>query len=191
MTIEDETGIANAVVWPKVLERYRKTVIGARLVLIRGRIQRHEEIIHVVAGRLEDRSAWLLALADGTHGISLRRLRAPTRCAAPRPAPGIPRATPVRNSASSQRAGIFISALAPAYGLAKITPYLAGHGYNSQAPPADGATLFGRVLRHSGLGASGLTTRTRATNGPGAGSSRARRPKPPPAPANTRTRTRQ
>ena len=49
MTIEDETGSANAVVWPKVLERYRKTVIGARLVLIRGRIQRHEEIIHVVA----------------------------------------------------------------------------------------------------------------------------------------------
>ena len=65
MTIEDETGIANAVVWPKTLERYRRVVMGARLVLIRGRIQRHESIIHVVSGALEDRSARLATLADG------------------------------------------------------------------------------------------------------------------------------
>jgi error-prone DNA polymerase len=64
MTLEDETGIANAVVWPKTLERYRKAVMGARLILIRGRIQRHEDIIHVVSGRLEDRSDWLLELSD-------------------------------------------------------------------------------------------------------------------------------
>jgi error-prone DNA polymerase len=76
MTIEDETGVANAVVWPKVLERYRKTVIGARLVLIRGRIQRAEEIIHVVAGRLEDRSAWLLALAEGGRDFASPLARA-------------------------------------------------------------------------------------------------------------------
>ncbi len=49
MTIEDETGIANAVVWPKTLERFRKVVMGARLILIHGRIQRHEDIIHVVS----------------------------------------------------------------------------------------------------------------------------------------------
>jgi len=85
MTIEDETGIANAVVWPKVLERYRKTVIGARLVLIRGRIQRHEEIIHVVAGRLEDRSAWLLALAEGTRDFASPLARADE---VRRPSPG-------------------------------------------------------------------------------------------------------
>ena len=42
MTIEDETGIANAVVWPKTLERFRKVVMGARLIVIHGRIQRHE-----------------------------------------------------------------------------------------------------------------------------------------------------
>ena len=64
MTLEDETGVANAVVWPQMLERYRKVVMGARLILIRGRIQRHENIIHLVAEHLEDRSAWLQRLAE-------------------------------------------------------------------------------------------------------------------------------
>jgi error-prone DNA polymerase len=65
MTIEDETGIANSVVWPKTLERYRKVIMAARLVLIRGRIQRHEDIIHIVCSHLEDRSDWLGLLSEG------------------------------------------------------------------------------------------------------------------------------
>ncbi len=64
MTIEDETGIANAVVWPHVLERMRKIVMGARLVVVHGRVQRHEDIIHVVAEQLEDRSHWLHLLSE-------------------------------------------------------------------------------------------------------------------------------
>jgi error-prone DNA polymerase len=64
MTIEDETGVANAVIWPKVLERMRKVVMGARLVVIHGRIQRHEDIIHVVAERLEDKNDWLDRLSE-------------------------------------------------------------------------------------------------------------------------------
>ncbi len=64
MTLEDETGVANAVVWPQVLERYRKVVMGARLVLIRGRVQRHEAIIHLIAEHLEDRSHWLQRLTE-------------------------------------------------------------------------------------------------------------------------------
>jgi error-prone DNA polymerase len=60
MTIEDETGIANGVIWPKTLERFRKAVMGARLVLIRGRVQRHEDIIHVVVEKIEDHG-WRLA----------------------------------------------------------------------------------------------------------------------------------
>ena len=56
MTVEDETGVANVVVWPKVLERYRKVIMTARLIEIRGTIQRHEDIIHVVATHLEERS---------------------------------------------------------------------------------------------------------------------------------------
>jgi error-prone DNA polymerase len=64
MTVEDETGIANAVIWPAVLERNRVVVMGARLVVVHGRIQRHEDIIHVVADRLEDESEWLRLLDE-------------------------------------------------------------------------------------------------------------------------------
>ena len=50
MTIEDETGIANCVVWPSLKEKYRREVMGSRLVLIEGRAQRSPEgIVHVVA----------------------------------------------------------------------------------------------------------------------------------------------
>jgi error-prone DNA polymerase len=71
MTIEDETGVANTVVWPKVLERMRKVVMGARLVVVHGRIQRHEDIIHVVAARLEDRSDWLSLLTEDGEALSI------------------------------------------------------------------------------------------------------------------------
>jgi error-prone DNA polymerase len=70
MTIEDETGIANSVIWPKVLERERKVVMGARLVVVHGRVQRHEDIIHVVAARLEDRSDWLRLLTEDGESLS-------------------------------------------------------------------------------------------------------------------------
>ena len=70
MTLEDETGVCNAVVWPKTLERFRKVVMTARMIVITGRIQRHENIIHVVSGRLEDTSDWLLELSE--HGRDLR-----------------------------------------------------------------------------------------------------------------------
>ena len=39
MTLEDETGIANVIVWPKVFERFRALVLGARLVRVTGRLQ--------------------------------------------------------------------------------------------------------------------------------------------------------
>jgi error-prone DNA polymerase len=71
MTIEDETGVANSVIWPKVLERERKVVMGARLVVVHGRVQRHEDIIHVVAERLEDRSDWLRLLTDDGENLSV------------------------------------------------------------------------------------------------------------------------
>jgi len=65
MTLEDETGIANIVVWPKVMERFRKEVMGARLVLVEGYIQSSpEKVVHLVAERLFDRSRDLLTLAN-------------------------------------------------------------------------------------------------------------------------------
>jgi error-prone DNA polymerase len=65
MTLEDETGIANIVVWPKVMEKYRKEVMGARLILVEGYIQSSpEEVTHLVAQRLFDRSHDLVGLAN-------------------------------------------------------------------------------------------------------------------------------
>jgi error-prone DNA polymerase len=75
MTLEDETGIANIVVWPKVMEKYRKEVMGARLILVEGYIQSSpEEVTHLVAQRLIDRSHDLIGLADD----ALRKQTAPT-----------------------------------------------------------------------------------------------------------------
>jgi len=65
MTLEDETGIANVVVWPKVMEKFRKEVMGARLVLVEGYIQSSpEEVTHLVAQRMFDRSHDLIGLAN-------------------------------------------------------------------------------------------------------------------------------
>ncbi len=64
LTIEDETGIANIVVWPKVFERYRKEVMGARVIWIEGRVQSAEGVVHLVAERLVDRSYELGRLSD-------------------------------------------------------------------------------------------------------------------------------
>lgn len=71
MTIEDETGVANAVVWAKTLERYRRVVMGARLIVIHGRLQRQQDIIHIVSERLEDRSDWLGLLAEGADQLKV------------------------------------------------------------------------------------------------------------------------
>jgi error-prone DNA polymerase len=65
MTLEDETGIANIVVWPKVMEKFRKEVMGSRLILVEGYIQSSpEEVTHLVAQRMIDRSRDLIGLAD-------------------------------------------------------------------------------------------------------------------------------
>ena len=54
MTIEDESAVANVIVWPKVFERVRPIVLGARYVAVSGRVQEESGVIHVVAEQLED-----------------------------------------------------------------------------------------------------------------------------------------
>ncbi|MDQ8732559.1 error-prone DNA polymerase [Bradyrhizobium sp. LHD-71] len=66
MTIEDETGIANIVVWPKKMEQFRKEVMGARLILIEGKVQSAENVVHIVAERLIDRTYEISRLSDGS-----------------------------------------------------------------------------------------------------------------------------
>jgi error-prone DNA polymerase len=70
MTLEDETGVANTVVWANTLERFRKAVMTARLVLVRGHIQRHEDIIHIVSRSLEDKSHWLAELSESAQDLT-------------------------------------------------------------------------------------------------------------------------
>ena len=78
MTLEDETGTVNVVVWPKILEKYRPAVLGARLAMVRGRVQRAGEIVHLVAAHLEDLTHWLDLLTpdEGTAPRGGRRLAA-------------------------------------------------------------------------------------------------------------------
>ena len=65
ITLEDETGAANLVVWPKVMAQFRRVVMQARLLVAEGYVQRDVEIVHFVAQRLEDRSDALTRLAPG------------------------------------------------------------------------------------------------------------------------------
>ena len=66
MTLEDETGVANIVVWPRTFEQFRPAVLGARLVLVRGEIQAESGVIHVIANRISDMTPSLDELAGDT-----------------------------------------------------------------------------------------------------------------------------
>jgi len=73
VTLEDETGIANIVIWASLLETYRRALVGSSLLLVRGRVQRSAEgVVHVIAEKLENRSAMLEEVAE----IGPRRPRA-------------------------------------------------------------------------------------------------------------------
>ncbi|MCO5161501.1 MAG: error-prone DNA polymerase [Mesorhizobium sp.] len=75
MTIEDECGVANVIVWPKTFEIYRAIVLGSRFVSVTGRVQSAKSpksstaVIHVVAERVEDLSPWLADLSEEADGI--------------------------------------------------------------------------------------------------------------------------
>jgi error-prone DNA polymerase len=65
MTLEDETDIANIIVWPKVFEKNRRLVMTSRFLAVRGRLQRAGLVVHVVAEGFVDLSAELNRLRDG------------------------------------------------------------------------------------------------------------------------------
>lgn len=64
MTLEDEAAWANVIVWPRVFETFRPTVLGARLVGVTGKLQNESGVIHVVAERLDDLSPLLDRIAE-------------------------------------------------------------------------------------------------------------------------------
>jgi error-prone DNA polymerase len=79
ITLEDETGVANLVVWPDVFDKQRKIVMGARLMAVHGIVQRDPDsnVIHVVARRLEDHSDMLRHLGDEALPSTLSQGDAP------------------------------------------------------------------------------------------------------------------
>ena len=65
ITLEDETGVTNALLWARVFERFRSQVMGARLLLIEGRVQKSKEgVIHLMGARVTDRSEELARLSE-------------------------------------------------------------------------------------------------------------------------------
>ncbi|KQZ91774.1 DNA polymerase [Rhizobium sp. Root564] len=87
ITIEDETGPANLVVWPSLFERRRRIVLGSSMIAINGRIQREGEVVHLVAQQLFDLSADLAGLADRDQEFKLPAGRGDefARCGGPDP----------------------------------------------------------------------------------------------------------
>jgi error-prone DNA polymerase len=64
VTIEDETGIANGIIWPDRFEAQRRTVLSSAMIGIKGTVQREGEVIHVIADRIEDYTFLLRAVGD-------------------------------------------------------------------------------------------------------------------------------
>src|SRR5260221_685887 len=62
VTLEDETGYVNVIVWPHLIERQRRELLGARLMGVEGVLEREGEVMHLVARRLSDHSALLGSL---------------------------------------------------------------------------------------------------------------------------------
>ncbi len=64
VTLEDETGIANLVIWAKVFETNRRTILSTSMMSVRGRIQREGEVVHLVVQKVTDLSAELASVGD-------------------------------------------------------------------------------------------------------------------------------
>lgn len=62
LTLEDETGVVNVIVWRKLYEAFRRAVIAGRLLRVTGRIQRENNVTHLIAERIEDISPMLDSL---------------------------------------------------------------------------------------------------------------------------------
>jgi len=64
MTLEDETGTANVIVWPKKFEIYRRTVLASRVICIEGELQKEQDVIHVIAHHMDDLGHMMVGLME-------------------------------------------------------------------------------------------------------------------------------
>ena len=77
LTLEDEKGIANVIVWARTFDRFRPIIMGSRFVRVSGKLQSESDVIHIVAENIEDLTPWLGDL-PGSHvdrPLSSRRRR--------------------------------------------------------------------------------------------------------------------
>jgi len=88
VTIEDETGIANLVIWQALFEQQRRIVLTAGMLGVDGRVQREGEVVHLIASRLHDLSAALASVGQRDGAVPLPHGRgAEARHGAPAPDP--------------------------------------------------------------------------------------------------------
>ncbi|SFP10846.1 error-prone DNA polymerase [Mesorhizobium sp. NFR06] len=79
LTLEDEKSIANVIIWPRVFDRFRSVVMGARFIRVTGKLQHESDVIHIVADRIEDLTSWLGVLLREPPTIEHRPAERPVR----------------------------------------------------------------------------------------------------------------
>jgi error-prone DNA polymerase len=87
ITIEDETGVANLVIWPNLYEKQRRVILSAGMMAVYGRVQREGEVVHLIAHRLTDLSAELASVGDRDGAFSVPRGRGDEAKSGGRPDP--------------------------------------------------------------------------------------------------------
>ncbi len=92
VTLSDEAGVANVVVWPKLVSVFRREIMGARLMLVEGKVQRGEgDVVHLVAERIFDRSDELHRLSEDEQAAPSLRVQAPSSHRHPRNVRTVPK----------------------------------------------------------------------------------------------------
>ncbi len=125
ITLEDETGVVNLVVWPDLKEKQRRVVMGARLMEVRGRVEYDDEVIHVIAHHMTDAT-------EALYGLSDDMLNAPVARADHVNSPLVSRKPPTEKPALKTRD--MIDELPPSTALGQ-TPNVTGHPRNHRILP--------------------------------------------------------
>ncbi len=78
VTLEDETGVANVLIWARLFERYRRPIMSARLMKVRGEVQRSKEgVIHIIASHVQDCTDSLDRIATAKPGVKAENIKTP------------------------------------------------------------------------------------------------------------------
>ena len=70
VTIEDETGIANGILWPDRFDIYQRQIMSASMIAMRGRLQKEGEVIHIICDRIIDHDALLRSVGRSDPSIA-------------------------------------------------------------------------------------------------------------------------